>query len=230
MQFATLRRFFISMVVIAGSVFSAVAYCAQSTDTKAFLADVTNTNAGLELVTPYIDYGNIDANNDGLPDSVAISFSISKLGNSSGVGASKLYSSSPRTYTNIQFPCDINQTAWLQVNEENAVLRDGKYALFSDSTSIACIDTITGEHVAYKTAIFKADVSVTNGASELWSYDYNLAGISLVDDMNANGYKEVMLVLTKENTSTGGEDYLIVIRDISNGQIISSSTIKAWVP
>jgi len=221
------KYFVFSVFTSLGLCLSSSVFAAQLTNIQQFLADVSGSNPGLELIVPHQDYG-LDYNGDGLPDTASMRFDIYKPADAAGVNKVKLYSTLAKTINLVVFPCDPYTTAWMQLYSDSSFLRDKSFALAVSHDAIQCVDSI-GAKVAHKTNIYKSNTSVSTGGT-VWSYDYELLGIGLVNDMNGNGFKEVMIGLYTPNTVTGGYDAWVIIRDISNGVIISSGKYPVYVP
>ena len=189
----------------------------QPLDLSPIFADISSTYPGNELIVPYVL--STDVNFDGVPDSATVRLRVYTPGTATTAQVFR-YATPGRIILLPANPCVAPAaTEWVFTPKP---LRDGKLVAVGYDYMLMCYENVTFElKVAAKTAIYVADASVNNGLVWALGYNRSLVGFNFLDDLNGNGFSELMITTQAWDDPLGTA--FTEIRDLSTKLILNKA-------
>lgn len=190
----------------------------QPLDLSPIFADISSVYPGNELIVPYVV--STDTDFDGVPNYATLRLRVYTPGTATTTQVFR-YATAGRVVYLPDNPCVAPVATEWAFNPKP--LRDGKLVAVGYDYMLMCFEDVTSElKVAAKTAIYVADASLNNGL--VWAVGYNrsLVGFNFLDDLNGNGFSELMITTQSWDDPLGTA--FTEIRDLSTHLILNKGT------
>jgi hypothetical protein len=202
----------------------AVAAVDQPLDMSPLFADISLTYAGNEVIVPYVAVADADMN--GTPESATVKLRVYTPGTPTTAQILR-YVTPGKVVTLPPNPCIAPLTTEWQFTTKP--VRDKEMVAVAYDYLLLCVENNAyyDMKMAVKTVIYAADASKSGSTAWALGYDRALIGFNLVQDLNLDGYKDLMIAtqLWDDPAATAYTE----IRDLVTRTVINKGTFQTML-